>query len=117
MAPASYASLEVVQEDGQLVRHGVRREVGAAAQSEVVRRLVAARGSVQALEACDLDLSKRPSKLVEGAEAVLCGRTQVGDVRAAVLRARGAQDGGGAGLPAGVRLRLLVARGRVRVQG
>ena len=81
MAAASYTSLEVLQADGQLVRGGVRAVVAEAAQREAVARLRAASGSAQQVERCDLELGRMPERLVEVAEAVLCGRAQVGDAR------------------------------------
>ena len=81
LTAAGYASLEVLRADGQLVRRGLRREVVEAGQREVVRRLAASGGAAQTVEACDLDLPRLPERLVEVAEAVLCGRAQVGDAR------------------------------------
>lgn len=76
-----YASLELEQADGQLIRGGPRATATAAAQLEVERRLAVGCGSVQMVEACDLDLPRLPDRLVTVAEAVMCGRAQIGDAR------------------------------------
>ena len=83
----SYASLELEQgwcsdeAGGQLIRGGPRVTATAAAQREVERRLAVGCGSVQMVEACDLELPRLPERLVAVAEAVLCGRAQIGDAR------------------------------------
>ena len=76
-----YASLEIEQADGQLIRGGPRATASAAAQREVERRLAVGCGSVQMVEACDLELPRLPERLVTVAETVLCGRAQIGDAR------------------------------------
>ena len=76
-----YASLELEQADGQLIRGGPRAVAVAATQREVERRLAVGCGSVQMVEACDLELPRMPERLVTVAEAVLCGRAQLGDAR------------------------------------
>ena len=47
LLPAGYASLELGQVDGQLIRGGPRATAAAAAQREVERRLAVGSGSVQ----------------------------------------------------------------------
>ena len=81
LLPAGYASLELEQVDGQLIRGGPRATAAAAAQREVERRLAVGSGSVQMVEECDLELPRLPERLVVVAEAVLCGRAQIGDAR------------------------------------
>ena len=76
-----YASLELEQADGQLIRGGPRAAAAAAAQREVERRLAVGCGSVQMVETCDLELPRLAERLVTVAEAVLCGRAQIGDAR------------------------------------
>ena len=76
-----YASLELEQADGQLTRGGPRAAAAAAAQREAERRLAVGSGSAQMVEECDLELPRLPERLVNVAEAVLCGRAQIGDAR------------------------------------
>ena len=87
LLPVSYASLELEQGwgsgegGGQLIRGGPRVMATAAVQREAERRLAVGCGSVQMVEACDLELPRLPERLVTVAEAVLCGRAQIGDAR------------------------------------
>ena len=81
LLPVTYASLELERADGQLIRGGPRAVAAAAAQREIEKRLAASSGSAQMVESCDLELPRLPERLVVVAEAVLCGRAQIGDAR------------------------------------
>ena len=81
LLPVGYASVELEQAGGELLRGGPRAAAVEAAQREVVRRLAASGGSAQMVEACDLELPRLPERLVNVAEAVLSGRAQIGDAR------------------------------------
>jgi len=98
-----YASLELEQADGQLIRGGPRATATAAAQLEVERRLAVGCGSVQMVEACDLDLPRLPDRLGPDWR------------RATVQRANRAAYDGGVGVPIRVWLQLCMARRRFHV--